>query len=75
MIGPLIFTIGKWLYPNIFTYVRAIYFIFTVGILSCILLAAFWNKTVFIFNQWRSIYLYMFNFSLSLLGKTQLYSN
>ena len=69
MIGPILFSIGRLISPRLFTYVRAIYFIFSVGILSCILLAVFWNKTVFMMNERRSIYLYIFNFTLSLLGK------
>lgn len=68
-IGPIIFLIGNRVWPKHFTYVRTIYVIFGIGAISCLLLSLFWNKTVKINNESKSVYLYIFNFSLSLLGK------
>ena len=61
---------GKWRWPFVFTYVRAIYFILSIGALSCLLLSFFWNKTAFIFNEERSVGLIVLNFSLALLDGT-----
>jgi len=66
-LGPFIFSIGRCISPKKFTFVRAIYTIFTIGLFSCLFLAFFWKKTAVIYNERRSIYLYIFNFSLSLL--------
>lgn len=68
-LGPLMFSVGRYFSPKKFTFVRAIYFIFTIGLFSCLFLSLFWNKTEVVFGNRRSIYLYMFNFTLSLLGK------
>ena len=68
-LGPIGFSIGRYFYPKKFTFERAIYVLFTVGIFSCLALALFWNKTAFVFGERRSVYLYIFNFTLSLLGR------
>lgn len=68
-LGPLSFSVGRYLFPTKFTFVRAIYFIFGIGLLSCLFLALFWNKTEMVMHERRSIYLYIFNFTLSLLGR------
>lgn len=68
--GPLCFTVGHYFFPKVFTFVRAIYFIFTVGLLSCFFLALFWSKTAVLFHESRSIFLYIFNFTLSILDGT-----
>jgi hypothetical protein len=47
--------------------VKIIYAVFTVGAASCLALAFLWNKTVRVDTEKRSIYLYIFNFTLSLL--------
>lgn len=67
-IGPFIYLLGKWFYPKQFGHIRVIYCILTVGVLSCLFLSLYWNKTEYILHENRSIYLYVFNFSLSLLG-------
>ena len=67
-VGTLIFFLGRYLAPKFFTFERAIYFIFIVGLFSCVLLSIFWNRTVKINHEDRSVYLYVFNFLLSLLG-------
>ena len=68
-LGSLLFSVGRYFFPNQFTYVRAIYVIFLIGQFSCLFLAFSWNWTAVVFGERRSIYLYIFNFSLSLLGK------
>lgn len=68
-LGPLLFSLGRFFWPKKFTFVRAIYFVFTIGLFSCLFLSLFWNKTEVVFGDRRSIYLYVFNFTLSLLGK------
>lgn len=68
-LGPLLFSVGRFFWPKKFTFVRAIYFVFTIGLFSCLFLSLFWNKTEVVFGDRRSIYLYVFNFTLSLLGK------
>ncbi|CAF0871517.1 unnamed protein product [Brachionus calyciflorus] len=66
-IAPLIFIIGRRFFPNKFTNANAILIVLTVGALSCFFMAIFWKKTAFIFNEERSIYLYLSSLSLSLL--------
>ena len=66
-IGPFIFLLLKFCWPKKFDNVKIIYFVFFIGATSCLLLAIFWNKTVKIRNENRSLYLYIFNFTLSLL--------
>lgn len=66
-LGPLSFSVGRYFFPKQFTFVRAIYSVFLVGLLSCLFLAMFWNKTEVVMHERRSIYLYIFNFTLSLL--------
>ncbi len=67
-IGPIIFVGLRWISPKKVTYTRGIYTIFMIGLISCIALAFTWNKTHVIFKEKRSVYLYIFNFTLSLLG-------
>lgn len=67
-IGPFLFFAGKVLFPNHFGNVKTIYFIFFVGAASCLLLCFFWDRTFIVMNESRSILLYLFNFTLSLLG-------
>ena len=65
---PFFFLFGRLYFPKKFTYVRAIYFIFAIGAVSCVCLSLLWNKTIAIGHEKRSLYLYIFNFSLSFLG-------
>ena len=67
-IGPLFFLFGKWKFPNQVTYVRAIYLALVVGALSCFFLSFFWDSTVLIGDEKRSLALYILNFFLALLG-------
>ena len=67
-IGPLSFIILKCYFPKRISYTVTIYIILIVGILSCLLLYFFWNKTVIFKNEKRSIPLYVLTFSLGLLG-------
>lgn len=73
-IGPFIYLMGRWYFPKQFGHVRVIYFILIVGSISCLLLSFFWNKTEYIYGEKRSIYLYLFNFTLSLLGNINIES-
>lgn len=66
-IGPLIFIIGRRIFPNKFTNANAIIIVLFVGAISCFCLAIFWRKTLFVLNEYRSVYLYLFSLSLSLL--------
>jgi hypothetical protein len=65
----LSFLLGRWLAPEKFTYARANYVILGIGSVSCLLLSFFWNKTAVIFNEERSIGLYVLNFCLAILGR------
>ena len=67
-IGPFLYMSFKLIFPNKFKLVRVIYCILSIGAISCLLLSLFWNKTAVVLHEKRSIYLYIFNFSLSLLG-------
>ena len=67
-IGPFLYFTGKLVFPNHFGNVKTIYFIFLIGAISCLLLSFYWDETMIIRNEKRSIYLYIFNFTLSLLG-------
>lgn len=69
-VGPILFLIGKYYSPNVFTYVRAIYVILGIGSLSCLLLSFFWNATITIGENSYSIGLYILNFSLAILDGT-----
>ncbi|CAF0857715.1 unnamed protein product [Brachionus calyciflorus] len=69
-VAPLIFLVGRYFAPKIFTYVNVIYVILTIGALSCFLLAFFWNKTAEVFGQNHSIGLIILNFCLALLDGT-----
>ena len=72
-LGPFSYMLVKSFFPTKFKVSRVIFFILSIGAMSCFLLALFWNKTAFIFHEKRSIYLYIFNFSLSILGKFLLF--
>ena len=65
----LIYPIFKYTFPNCFRNHRTILAILTIGAISCLLLSFFWDKTSIIYHEKRSVYLYIFNFFLSLLGK------
>lgn len=67
-LGPFIFLFFKLFCAKKIDNVKTIYIIFTIGALACFSLSLFWNRSVVIFNERRSVYLYLFNFGLSLLG-------
>jgi hypothetical protein len=64
----MLFLLGRYVRPNIFTYVRAIYVILCIGSLSCLLLSFFWNSTIKIGDNEYSVGLYILNFTLAILG-------
>ena len=68
-LGPFSYMLIKVAFPTRVKVSRVIFFVLSIGAVSCFLLAIYWNKTAFIFHEKRSIYLYIFNFSLSILGK------
>lgn len=68
-LGPFMFLICKLFCAQKIENVKTIYIIFSIGACACFSLALFWNRSVVIFNEKRSIYLYIFNFGLSLLGR------
>ena len=64
----MLFLLGRYFKPNIFTYVRAIYVILCIGSFSCLLLSFFWNSTIKIGDNEYSVGLYILNFTLAILG-------
>ncbi|RNA09134.1 riboflavin transporter 2-like [Brachionus plicatilis] len=66
-IGPFVYLLIRYFFPTKIDNVKVIYLILITGAVSCLLLAFFWNKTVLIHEEKRSIYLYIFHFTLSLL--------
>ena len=71
-IGPLLLIFCRVFQPNETNYVKIIYYLFLIGSISCICLAFTWNKTVPVLNEQRSLFLYLFNFTLSILGKRKI---
>lgn len=69
-IGVFIFMAYNFLAPKHVPLVGIIYFIFIIGLVSYIPLAYLWNKTQIIANEKRSIWLYVFTFSLGILDST-----
>ena len=68
-IPTVLFVLFKWwCFPNHFDYVKINYLILSIGILSCLLLSFFWNKTVYLWNEEKSISLYALNFTMAILG-------
>ncbi|CAF0955328.1 unnamed protein product [Brachionus calyciflorus] len=66
-IGPFIYLGITLLKPNKLNNVYVIYFNFTIGAIACFLLAFLWNKSVEIYSEKRSLYLYVLHFLLSAL--------
>ncbi|CAF0871496.1 unnamed protein product [Brachionus calyciflorus] len=66
-VGPLLYLCLRRFFPRALSFSNAIIGVLGLGSASCILLAFFWDKTEFILDESRSIYLYIFNFSLSML--------
>lgn len=68
-LGPiLLYPLLKWAFPRLLTNKRVIYAKLVIEIVSMILLGFFWNKTVNIFNENKSIGLYIINFLFSFFG-------
>jgi len=68
LLVPLMISIFKIRFKKNFNYVKLIYIILILGAVSCLYLAALWSKTKNLADEKRSVYLYFFNFILSLLG-------
>ena len=67
-VGPIIFLLGHFFLPKLFSFANVSFVILGVGSLSCLLLCFFWKSTAFILGKERSIGVYILNFTLSLLG-------
>lgn len=67
-LGPFTFLLLKVFCSKRIDNVKTIYTIFCIGAAACFCLSLLWNRSVVIFNEKRSVYLYIFNFGLSLLG-------
>jgi riboflavin transporter 2 len=57
-LGPISYTVLNSFFPNQVTERRSIYFVMTLGLVSIILLAQFWNKVLPIFGKSHSIALF-----------------
>lgn len=64
-VGVLIYAVGRKLSPRIFTDKSAIVVIVTVGSISCILLAFFWDRVTLVFNAKHSVALLSLSFFLA----------
>lgn len=69
-ICPIVVAILRWKQGSRFSEIPYIYLIIIVGIIACILSALFWQETVFLFGQERSVWLLSCIFILSMLDCT-----
>lgn len=56
-IAPILVTILRWCQGKRFSEIPFIYAIIIIGIVSCFMLAFFWQKTAFVFGNQRSVWL------------------
>lgn len=69
-LGPLLVTLMHKLCPGRLKEHVVIYFILSIGVVSCILLAFFWNKTTIVFGASHSTAFFVITFFLSLVDCT-----
>ncbi|KAM9342894.1 solute carrier family 52, riboflavin transporter, member 3-A [Pholidichthys leucotaenia] len=69
-LGPLLITLTHKLYPGRLKEHIVIYIILSIGVLSCILLACFWDRTTFVAGAPRSTAFFIITFFLSLVDCT-----
>ena len=69
-IMPAIVMFLRWYQGKRFSEVPYIYIIIIIGIISCCILAIFWQQTTFLFGRERSIWLIVSLFTLSILDCT-----
>lgn len=67
---PVIVAIQRWRQGKRFSEIPYIYLIIIVGIVACFVLAFFWQKTIVLFGQERSVWLLTCIFVLSMLDCT-----
>ena len=66
---PLLYLFARWLCPAGLTHQKFIYFLLVVNAVTCYMLSYFWNKTLNINNEERSVGLYFFSFISALISK------
>lgn len=69
-VGPLLVTLMHKLYPGCLKEHIVIYSILSIGVLSCILLAFFWDRTTIFIGASRSTAFFIMTFFLSLVDCT-----
>jgi len=69
-IGPLAYSIGKRLAPNVVTEEPVIILIVTIGAISCVLLSLFWDKVTLLFGVKHSTALLSLSFCLAIVDCT-----
>ncbi|XP_056278309.1 solute carrier family 52, riboflavin transporter, member 3-A [Pseudoliparis swirei] len=69
-LGPLLVTLMHKLYPGRLKERAVIYCILSIGVLSCILLAFFWDKTTIVAGASRSTAFFIITFFLALVDCT-----
>lgn len=69
-VGPLLVTLMHKLYPGCLKEYIVIYSILSIGVLSCILLAFFWDRTTIFIGASRSTAFFIITFFLSLVDCT-----
>ena len=69
-IGPILYSIGRFMGPKVVTEVRSIYALMLIGVLSSLLIALFWQKTSLIGGAEHSTALLALLFCLSLVDCT-----
>ncbi|KAL3974823.1 kelch-like protein 33 [Sarotherodon galilaeus] len=69
-VGPLLVTLMHKLYPGCLKEHIVIYSILSIGVLSCILLAFFWDRTTIFIGASRSTAFFIITFFLSLVDCT-----
>lgn len=69
-IGVLTYATGRRIAPRIFTEKTAIFAIITIGSISCLLMALFWDKVTLVTNSKHSIAFLVLSFFLALVDCT-----
>jgi len=67
-LGPLCYYFIKRKFPKSEYY--AIHLVMFVGIISCILLGTYWNKTVYLLGKQRSVYFFVFVYAFAFVDCT-----
>jgi riboflavin transporter 2 len=69
-IAPVLLVVLRWRQKKLFSEIPYIYVIIIVGIVSCCLMAIFWQQTTFLFGRDRSVWLLSTVFTLAILDCT-----